>query len=211
MRAFILHHSVSQASNPKSPIACCGIISAIAYTWELEPLIRRLTPLFEGWWLDLASCINTVIFKTEGGRVCVNYRNRLFFPLPNPTKATCSNPFKWVYDDDIHMETDEDDPQSQGGNVIGSKGGVGSSRAQAVPAKGERYDPPLTRSHTEMGSLGFNEAHFCQYMDDHFSYLNLRLDIIVEHQQKCAQDQQDLRSDVKEDIIGLARLFKEEG
>jgi len=39
-RAFILHQFVSQASAPKSPITYGGIISAIVYAWELEPLIR---------------------------------------------------------------------------------------------------------------------------------------------------------------------------
>jgi len=49
----------------------------------------------------------------------------------------------------------------------------------------------LTRSRTEAGSSGFNEAHFYRYMDDRFSRLNLKLDAIDEHQQKHAQYQQE--------------------
>ena len=78
------------------------------------------------------------------------------------------------------MKTDEDEPQPQGGNTGGGKGGVQSSRAQAIPPDEDRYNPPLTRSCTELGSSGFNEAHFYQYMDDHFFRLNLRLDAIDE-------------------------------
>ncbi|KAJ8421259.1 hypothetical protein Cgig2_033944 [Carnegiea gigantea] len=90
-----------------------------------------------------------------------------------------------MYDDDIDMKIDEDDPQPQGGNDVGGVGGVGSLRALAIPPKGERYDPLLTRSHSKVGSLGFNKAH----MDDHFPPLNLTFDEVNEH---LAQDQQEL-------------------
>jgi len=103
-------------------------------------------------------------------------------PLSNPTKITCSDPFNWVYDDDIDMETNKDDPKAQGGNVASDEGGVGGSRPQATPLEEETYDPHLTRSHTEAGSSGFNEAHFYHYMDEHFSHLNLRLGAIYERQ-----------------------------
>jgi len=73
------------------------------------------------------------------------------------------------------MEMDEDEHQAQGGNIGGSEGGVESSGAQAVPLKEEGYDPPLTRNYIEVASSGYNEAHFYQYMDEHFSRLNLRL------------------------------------
>jgi len=105
----------------------------------------------------------------------VNHHGGLLFPLPNPTKTNCFDPSNWVYDDDIDMEMDEDEPQAQESNIGGGEGGVGSSRAQVIPPEEEGYDPLLTRSHTEMASSGFNEAHFYQYMDYHFSRLNLRL------------------------------------
>jgi len=59
MGAFIFYQLVFPASYPKSPIACGRIISSITYAWGLEPLIRKLTPLFHGGRLDLAACINT--------------------------------------------------------------------------------------------------------------------------------------------------------
>ncbi|KAJ8420957.1 hypothetical protein Cgig2_001993 [Carnegiea gigantea] len=116
-----------QASTPKSPITCGGIVSAIAYAWELEPLIRQLTPLFQG--------------------------------------------------------DDEDEPQPQDENIGGGEGGAGSSGAQAIPPEEKRYEPLLTRSRTKACSSGFNEVHFYSYIDDHFSRLNLRLDLFKEEEQ----------------------------
>jgi len=89
-----------------------------------------------------------------------------------------------VYDDDIDMVIDEDEPEPQGGNADGSEGGVESSRAQATPPKKERYDQSLTRSRTEASSSSFDEAHFYG--------LNWRLDAIDEQQQKHVHDQQEL-------------------
>jgi len=40
----------------------------------------------------------------------------------------------------------------------------------------------MTRSHIEADSSGFDATHFYQYMDGHFSRLNLRLDAIDERQ-----------------------------
>ena len=90
-------------------------------------------------------------------------------------------------------------PQGQGGGVGGSDGdadggsGVGNvavldvlGNSRVVPLKEEIYIPPMTRSRTGASTSGFNEAHFYQYMDDHFSCLNLRLDAINEWQQQHA-------------------------
>jgi len=44
--AFILHQLVSQATLPKSPIACGGLVTAIAHAWGLEPQLKQMTPLF---------------------------------------------------------------------------------------------------------------------------------------------------------------------
>jgi len=59
---------------------------------KLKPLIRQLTPLFQGEHLYLATYINTKMFKIKGGNVFVDHHGRLLFPIPNPTKTTCSDP-----------------------------------------------------------------------------------------------------------------------
>ena len=90
-RACIPHQLVCHASALKSSIAYSGIISAIVYAWELKPLIKRLTPLFQGG-LDLATYINIEIFRIEGYRVFVNHHGRLLFPLSNPQKPLVPTP-----------------------------------------------------------------------------------------------------------------------
>ena len=54
------------------------------------------------------------------------------------------------------------------------------------------YTPPVTRRCTEVCSSGFDTTYFYQYIDDHFSHLNPRLDDIDEQQKQHAQDQHDL-------------------
>ena len=46
------------------------------------------------------------------------------------------------------MEMNEDEPQAQGGNNGGVKGGSESSISQATPPEEEGYDPALTRKYT---------------------------------------------------------------
>ena len=53
-------------------------------------------------------------------------------------------------------------------------------------------EPPMTRNRTKVSSSSFIEAHFYQYLDDHFSCHNLRLDAIHELQDQHAQDQHEL-------------------
>ena len=100
-----------------------------------------------------------------------------------PLKTTCFNPYNWVYDDDIDMDTDEDDSSPQGGCVEGGDEGVGCSGSTSPE---EMLEPPMTRSRDATRSSGLNEFHFYQYLDDHFSRLNLRLDAIDECQQQRA-------------------------
>jgi len=50
------------------------------------------------------------------------------------------------------------------------------------------YTPPMNMSRIEVGSLGFDATHVYQYMDEHFSRINLRLDAIDGRQQQHAQD-----------------------
>jgi len=57
------------------------------------------------------------------------------------------------------------------------------SSSGVVPLKEEMYTPSMTRSSTKASSSGFDAMHFYQYMDNHFSRLNLRLDAIDEQQQ----------------------------
>jgi len=61
--AFISHQLLSQASSPKSPITCGGLITAITCAWGLEAQIRTITPLFLGGQLSLATCIQMEMFK----------------------------------------------------------------------------------------------------------------------------------------------------
>ena len=67
-----------------------------------------------------------------------------------------------------------------------------SSSFGAIPLEEEFFTPPMTKSHTEAGSSGFDATHFYQHIDDHFSRLNLRLNAINERQQQHAQDQHEL-------------------
>ena len=80
----------------------------------------------------------------------------LLFSLPNPTKADFADPSNCVYDNDIDMASDEDEPSLQGGS---GEEGVGSLGATHVE---EMLEPPMTRSCSATGSLGCNEAHFYQ-------------------------------------------------
>ena len=66
MCSFILHQLVSQATLPKSPIACNGLISAIAHAWGLEPQLRQLAPLFQGGRRSLAACIQMEMIIMTG-------------------------------------------------------------------------------------------------------------------------------------------------
>ncbi|KAJ8426475.1 hypothetical protein Cgig2_009072 [Carnegiea gigantea] len=55
-----------------------------------------------------------------------------------------------------NLNHSEDEPRVEG---VGRSSGV-------VPPKEEMYDPSLTRNHTKVSSLGFNEANFYQYVND---------------------------------------------
>ena len=61
--------------------------------------------------LDLATCIHMEFFKVEGGRVFVNHCGAPLFPLPNSYKPTCVDPSWCIYDDEIDVNIDEDEPQ----------------------------------------------------------------------------------------------------
>jgi len=123
----------------------------------------------------------------QGDRVSINHHGHALFPLPNLTKTNCADVSNWVYEDAIDMESDEEEPQPQGGDIGGSGDGYGAEgvarSSRTILPDEEMYEPPLTRSHAKASSSSFNEAHFYQYMDDHFSRLNLRLDAINEQQQ----------------------------
>jgi len=93
-----------------------------------------------------------------------------------------------VYDDDIDMNMGEDDSSPQEGHAGEGEEGAGCSFA---PPK-RMFEPPMTRSRGAVGCSGFDEAHFDQYIGDHFSHFNLRLNTIDEHQQQHAQAQQKL-------------------
>jgi len=115
----------------------------------------------------------------QGERLFFNHHGQLLIQLPHPSKTTCSDPSNWVYDDDTNMDTDKDASSPQEGHAGGGEGGggcLGSALSEEI------LKPPMTRSRNAGGSLGFNEAHFYQYLDDNFSYLNLRLDAIDELQ-----------------------------
>ena len=49
-------------------------------------------------------------FKAKGGRVFVNHHGAPFFPFPRPSKTICVDPSNWIYNDDIDVETDNDEP-----------------------------------------------------------------------------------------------------
>ena len=101
-----------------------------------------------------------------------------------------------MYDDDIDLVSNEKAAFGHGGDVggDGDGGNVGGSDAghvgrsdvpsnsRVVPLKEEMYTLLMTRSCTNAGFSGFDSMHFYQYMDDHFSHLNLRLDDIDEQQ-----------------------------
>ena len=88
--------------------------------------------------------------------------------------------------------SDEEAPQGQGGGLSDGGGYVGGSGASnvrgwdapsiygVVPLEEEMYTPPMTRSCTKVGFLGFDATYFYQYTDDHFSLLKLRLDAIID-------------------------------
>ena len=126
----------------------------------------------------------------QGDRVSINHHGHALFPLPNLTKTNCADVSNRVYEDAIDMESGEEEPQPQEGDI--GRGGndteVVAGSCEAIPSDEEMYEPPLTRSCAEASSLGFNEAHFYQYMDDHFSFLNLRLDTIDQWQQQAVQN-----------------------
>jgi len=79
--------------------------------------------------LTLAAYINMKSFKMEGGHVFVNHRDTPLFPLLNPIKTNYANPSNWSHNNDVDIESDNDEPPPQGGNIGGGHGGVGSSRA----------------------------------------------------------------------------------
>ena len=68
------------------------------------------------------------------------------------------------------MDTDEDDSFPQGGCADGKEG---RARCSGSAPPEEMLEPPMTRSHDVVGSSGFTESHFYQYLDDHFSLLGL--------------------------------------
>ncbi|KAJ8430877.1 hypothetical protein Cgig2_011340 [Carnegiea gigantea] len=177
---------------PKSPIACGGIISAITYAWKLEPLIRWLTLLFQGGRLDLASCINTETFKIEGGHVFINHHSRLLFPSRTPQKPLVPTRRIGCMIMTLLWRSMRMTLNLKEGMPLEVREVLGVLGPRPHHHEEEEYDPPLTRSHTKAGSSGFNEAHFYQYMDVHFSRLNLRLNVINKRQQKHAQDEQEL-------------------
>ena len=125
----------------------------------------------------------------EGEHVFVNHHGRLLFQLPNPSKTTYSYPSNWVYDDDIDMDTDEDNSAPQEWHAGGGEGGAGCSGS--IPPE-DMIEHPMTQSCIAAGSLGFNKAHFYQYLVDKLSHFNLRLNTIDEHQQQHAQAQQEM-------------------
>ena len=61
----------------------------------------------------------------EGGCEFVNHCGNPLFPLLDPTKTNCVDPFNQVYDD-IDMYTIKDEPSPQG---VGADGGAKSLRA----------------------------------------------------------------------------------
>ena len=66
-------------------------------------------------------------------------------------------------------------PPLRGGyNVLGS--------SRSVPPEEEMYTPHITKSRTEASSSSFHAMYFYQYIDDHFSRLNLRLNSIDDQQ-----------------------------
>ena len=96
--------------------------------------------------------------------------------------------------------SDEEAPQGQSwgvgggcGDVSGSGGGNGGGSdtidsSGAMSHEEEIYIPPITRSHTDAGSSGFDATLFYQYINNRFSRTTLRLDAINEWQQQHAQD-----------------------
>ncbi|KAJ8444751.1 hypothetical protein Cgig2_033759 [Carnegiea gigantea] len=71
------------------------------------------------------------------------------------------------------------------GMILHPKEGVSVEEREVPDVKGLLHlrgclNASMTRSHGVTGSSHFDEAHFYQYLDDHFSRLNLRLDVIDE-------------------------------
>ena len=127
------------------------------------------------------------------------YASHLSFPLislPDPALTSIFDPFDWVFDNDINWASNDEAAPAYGGKGSGGgdagPSGVSPSgkdgydlpgSSDAVPLEQEEYTPLLTRSHIGAGSSSFDAIHFYQYMDDHFSCLNLSLDAIDERQQ----------------------------
>ena len=96
-----LYQLRSQASSPKSPIACGGLIPAITYAWGLEAQVTAMTSLFVGGRLNLAICIQVEMFKMHGANVFTNHYGEALFPLRSLTKTNCMDASNWVYKDVI--------------------------------------------------------------------------------------------------------------
>ena len=96
----------------------------------------------------------------------MNHYGKLLFSLPNLSKINCVNASNWSYNDDIDIETDEDDPQQEEG---GDEGGT----TAGMPHDKEIHKPPMTQSRSTTSPSGLNEAHFCQYLNDQFCKTHL--------------------------------------
>ncbi|KAJ8444148.1 hypothetical protein Cgig2_029923 [Carnegiea gigantea] len=74
------------------------------------------------WTLGLFESLNELL--EEGERIFVNHLGQPLFQLSKLYKTTCSDPSSWVYDDDIDMDTYEDDSSPQGGRADEREGGA---------------------------------------------------------------------------------------
>ena len=97
----------------------------------MEPQIKRLTPLFLGEQLDLATCIRTEFLKVKGGHVFVNHHSSFFFFSRTPLKQLVSY-LPIGFDDDIDEKIDKDEPQPQDRDTGGGKKGGGDLRIEGV-------------------------------------------------------------------------------
>ncbi|KAJ8423421.1 hypothetical protein Cgig2_032671 [Carnegiea gigantea] len=90
------------------------------------------------------------MFKMQGNRVFINHHGHALFPLSNPTKTNCADSSNWVYEDAIDMESDEEEPQPQEGDIGGGGGGIEGVAGSfgAIPPDEQMYEPLLTRSRT---------------------------------------------------------------
>lgn len=89
----------------------------------------------------------------------MNLLEKPLFTLPNPSKTTCVDASNWSYNDDIDMETDEDEPQQ-------GEGGEGGDETVLMPYDEEIHKPSLTLSRSTTSPSEFNEAHFYHYVDN---------------------------------------------